>query len=217
MEYYIMPVADLLLTFLAAVVLFAVVPGPAMLYTAARTLAGGREAGLMAALGIHLGAYVHIAAAVLGLSLALHSAPELFLVMKLVGAAYLAWLGVALFRNVGSISAPVGISKRASSYRAFFESVAVEVLNPATTIFFISFLPLFLDPSSGVPIWVQLITLGVLTNFVFSAVEIVVVLTAGSCMLQFRKHRRAQGRAQRAAGSILVVLAFYIGLAGGIA
>ena len=148
-----MSLADSLLTFLAAVVIFAAVPGPAMLYTAARTLAGGREAGLMAALGIHLDGYVHVGAAALGVSLALHGAPELFVVLKLLGAAYLAWLGIALFRNQGPAQDMAEVRGASSNRRAFTESITVEALNPATTILFLAFLPLFVDPTSSIPVW----------------------------------------------------------------
>jgi threonine/homoserine/homoserine lactone efflux protein len=206
-----------LLSLIAAVVIFAVVPGPAMLYTAARTLAGGRKAGLMAALGIHLGGYLHVGAAALGLSVALHSAPELFSALKLLGAAYLAWLGVALFRNHGLDNDLADISRQSSWGGPFSESLTVEVLNPATAIFFVAFLPLFVDPMSSVPVWVQLVLLGALTNLIFSLAEIIVVIIAGTLMLQFRQGQRAQSLIRRAAGSALVALALHMGLGGVIA
>ena len=209
-----MSLADSLLTFLAAVVIFAAVPGPALLYTAARTLAGGREAGLMAALGIHLGGYVHVGAAALGLSLALHGAPELFLVLKLLGAAYLAWLGVALFRSEGPAQDMAEVRGASSNRRAFTESITVEALNPATTIFFVAFLPLFVAPTSSIPVWAQLVLLGALTNLILSAAEVMVVIMAGTLMLQLGEHRRAQGLMQRLAGSTLVLLALHMGLGG---
>ena len=202
---------DSLLAFLAAVVIFAAVPGPAMLYTAARTLAGGREAGLMAALGIHLGGYVHVGVAALGLSLALQGAPELFFVLKLLGAAYLAWLGVALFRNQGPRTDTADMSRATSSRRAFSESMTVEVLNPATAIFFVAFLPLFVDPASCIPAWTQLVLLGALTNLIFSGIEVIVVIMAGTLMLQLGEQRRTQGLMQRLAGSALVLLALHMG------
>ena len=91
-----MPSADLLAAFAVATLIFAYMPGPAMLYTAAQTLARGRKAGLWAAAGIHLGCWVHVAAATLGLSAAFRHAPELYAALKLAGAAYLVWLGLRM-------------------------------------------------------------------------------------------------------------------------
>ena len=84
-----MPGLDLLLAFAAATAVFAYFPGPALLYTAAQTLARGRRAGLMAALGIHLGCYAHVFAAAFGLSAVFRHVPELYAALKIVGALYL--------------------------------------------------------------------------------------------------------------------------------
>ncbi len=93
-----MPSSELLIAFLVTAAIFAFIPGPAMLYAAARTLAGGRWSGLMATLGIHIGCYAHIVAAATGLSILFHAVPVLYMAVKLVGAAYLIWLGVSMFR-----------------------------------------------------------------------------------------------------------------------
>src|SRR3990170_9010872 len=94
-----MPSLEILLTFLATTAIFAFIPGPAMLYAAAQTLAGGRWSGIMASLGLHVGGYVHVVAAAAGLSLIFHAVPVLYMAMKLFGAAYLVWLGISLFRS----------------------------------------------------------------------------------------------------------------------
>jgi threonine/homoserine/homoserine lactone efflux protein len=93
-----MPSTGLLVTFLITTAVFAYVPGPAMLYATAQTIARGRWSGVMATLGIHLGGYVHVAAAAAGLSALFHAVPTLYLTVKLAGAAYLIWMGVSLFR-----------------------------------------------------------------------------------------------------------------------
>ncbi len=90
-----MPPDHLLIAFVIATAAFAVVPGPSMLYAAARTIAAGRRAGLMASLGLHLGGYFHIVAAAAGLSLLLQAVPAIYAAVKLCGAAYLVWLGSA--------------------------------------------------------------------------------------------------------------------------
>ena len=96
-----MPSLDILLAFAAATFVFAAYPGPALLYAAAQTLARGRKSGFLAALGIHCGCYVHVIAATLGLSALLAHVPELYLALKLIGAAYLVWIGIGMIRNRG--------------------------------------------------------------------------------------------------------------------
>ncbi|MEE9310023.1 MAG: LysE family translocator, partial [Cocleimonas sp.] len=91
-----MPNFDLMLAFISATVVFAYMPGPALLYTAAQTISRGRKAGLMATLGIHLGGYVHVFAAALGLSIVFKAVPVLYIVLKFIGAAYLIFLGLKL-------------------------------------------------------------------------------------------------------------------------
>ena len=93
-----MPSTELFIAFLATTAIFAYIPGPAMLYAAAQTIARGRGAGLMASLGIHLGCYVHVIAAAAGLSVLFHAVPMLYMAVKFAGAAWLIWLGISLFR-----------------------------------------------------------------------------------------------------------------------
>ena len=84
---------DTLLAFMVATMIFAYMPGPALLYATAQTIARGRKGGLMAAFGIHLGGYVHVIAAALGLGFLLSQVPTAYLIIKFAGAAYLVWLG----------------------------------------------------------------------------------------------------------------------------
>ena len=147
-----MPGLDLLIPFAVATALFAYFPGPALLYTAAQTLVRGRRAGFMAALGIHLGCYLHVIAAALGLSAVLHYVPTLYVALKLAGAAYLIWLGISMWRQEAAAGGPTSRRPR-STRRALFESMLVEILNPKVALFFLAFLPQFVDPErlSGRP------------------------------------------------------------------
>src|SRR3546814_736284 len=102
-----MPSADLLIPFFLASAVFACVPGPSMLYAAARTLASGRRVGWWSALGFHLAGLGHVAAAAFGVSALLAVVPALFTVMKFLGAAYLIWLGISYLRGARApVSAP---------------------------------------------------------------------------------------------------------------
>jgi threonine/homoserine/homoserine lactone efflux protein len=204
-----MPSTEILIAFLATTAIFAFIPGPAMLYAAARTLAGGRWSGLMASLGIHIGGYAHVFAAAAGLSVLFHAVPPLYMAVKLTGAVYLIWLGISLFRAKAQGEAVVpGIAPK-SARRAFFESVTVEVLNPKTAIFFMAFLPQFID-ASGAPVWIQFVMLGTVVNLMFSLADVIGVMLASAIVSRLRGSGRAQKLMQRAGGTILVGLGTHL-------
>lgn len=201
-----MPSHELLITFFVTAAVFAYIPGPAMLYAAARTLTGGRSSGLMASLGIHLGCYVHVVAAAAGLSILFHSVPPLYVAVKLCGAAYLVWLGISLFRSHADGEIDIAAIRPKTARRAFLESVTVEVLNPKTAIFFVAFLPQFVDAGAVFPVWVQLLILGTVVNFMFSSADIVCVFLASGIVNRMKSSSRIQRWMQRTGGAILVGL-----------
>ncbi|WEZ82238.1 LysE family translocator [Rhizobium sp. 32-5/1] len=205
-----MPSTELLIAFFITTAVFAYIPGPAMLYAAAQTVARGRWSGLMASLGIHIGGYVHVFAAAAGLSVLFHAVPVLYMAVKFAGAAYLVWLGISLFRSKieGQGNLPVVTQK--SARRAFFESITVEVLNPKTAIFFMAFLPQFIDASAAFPVWLQFVILGTLVNLMFSSADIVCVFLAGALLGRLRKSSQARRMMQRAGGSLLVGLGLHL-------
>lgn len=205
-----MPSMELLLAFVVTTAIFAYIPGPAMLYAAAQTMARGRWSGLMATLGIHLGGYVHVVAAAAGLSVLFHAVPVLYMIVKFAGAAYLVWLGISLFRAKahGTGDLP-GIGAK-SGRRAFFESITVEVLNPKTAIFFVAFLPQFIDASAAFPVWLQFVILGTIVNLMFSSADIVCVILAGVLMARLKRSSMAQRAMQRAGGGVLVGLGVHL-------
>jgi threonine/homoserine/homoserine lactone efflux protein len=207
-----MPPLELLIAFLVTSAIFAFIPGPAMLYAAARTLSGGRRSGLMASLGIHLGGYVHIVAAAAGLSAIFHAVPTLYMAVKLLGAAYLIWLGIGLFRAPPPSRDGMSIARPRSGRRAFIESITIEVLNPKTAIFFLAFLPQFVDASASLPLWSQLLLLGAVVNAMFSAADLIAVALAGLMMARLRRSGRIQRIMQRVGGSILVALGAHLAL-----
>lgn len=205
-----MPSTELLIAFLATTAIFAYIPGPAMLYAAAQTMARGRWSGLMAALGIHIGGYAHVIASAAGLSVLFHAVPMLYMAVKLAGAAYLVWLGISLLRSRGESDQALPGTLPKSARRAFFESITVEVLNPKTAIFFVAFLPQFIDPSAAFPVWMQLLVLGTIVNLVFSSADIMCVVLAGAVITRLRRSSRAQRLMQRAGGAVLVGLGAHL-------
>lgn len=206
-----MPSFDVLLAFFVTTAVFAFIPGPAMLYVAARTVAADRRAGLMATLGIHLGCYAHVIAAAAGLSILFHLVPLLYLVVKLAGAAYLIFLGIRMFRSRRPQSPEQPqVPAVKSAGHAFLESVTVEVLNPKTAIFFLSFLPQFVDAGATLPVWLQFLVLGTTVNVMFSFADVTCVLAAGLVTERLSRISSLQRNLQRAGGAVLVGLGLHV-------
>jgi len=153
-----MPDASTLALFVAAALVLLIVPGPSVLYIVARSIEGGRKAGLVSVLGVQTGALVHIASAALGLSAILASSAVAFSIVKWLGAAYLVWLG--LRRIFGRDEAEYDIAvEPARLSRVFSQGVIVNTLNPKTALFFLAFLPQFVDPARAAA-WAQILLLG---------------------------------------------------------
>lgn len=102
--------------------------------------------------------------------------------------------------------------ERKSARRAFFESIAVEVLNPKTAIFFMAFLPQFIDVSAAFPVWLQFVVLGTIVNLMFSSADIACVFLAGAMIARLRRSGRAERLMQRAGGAVLVGLGVHVAL-----
>jgi threonine/homoserine/homoserine lactone efflux protein len=206
-----MPSTEILLAFFTATAVFAYMPGPAMLYAAAQTLARGRRSGLLAALGIHLGGYLHVLAAAAGLAALFHAVPVAYTVVKVAGAAYLIWLGVRMLIG-GNAPEVVAQPSMKSGRRAFAESVIVEVLNPKTAIFFLAFLPQFTDIHATLPIWAHLLILGTVVNVMFSTADLLCVALASAAVERLRRSGRAQRLARGIGGAVLVGLGVNLAL-----
>jgi hypothetical protein len=201
--------ADVLLAFALATAVFAYFPGPALLYTIAQTLARGRRGGLMAALGIHLGGYAHVLAATLGLSALFRHVPELFLVVKIAGALYLVWLGIGMLRSSDNFATLPGAASGVpdkSVPRALVDSFIVELLNPKVALFFIAFLPQFVDPVGSLPVWTQFLILGVIVNVAFSSADLIAVLFTSALAGRLKRSGRALRIARRVGGALLIGL-----------
>lgn len=163
-----MPSAAALLLFSGAALTLLLIPGPAVLYIVAHSARHGRRAGLVSVAGIHTGTGVHIAAALVGLSALIVASATAFTVVKLAGAAYLVWMGVRTLLDVRRAThgdVPVDGDQpalpphsaghtgpeqhRANLRRIYRDAVIVNVLNPKTAVFFLAFVPQFIDPSAG--------------------------------------------------------------------
>ena len=151
--------------FVVASLALTLVPGPAVLYIVARSVEGGRPAGLVSVLGIGAGGFVHVAFAALGLSTLLVSSAAAFAVVKWLGVAYLIYLGIGRLLARDEEEAAVTVGNEPLT-RVFSQGVVVNVLNPKTALFFLAFLPQFVDPSRGA-VTAQIALLG--TTFVVLA------------------------------------------------
>lgn len=196
---------ETLLAFATLTLVVAYFPGPALLYTAAQTLAHGRKAGFMAMLGIHLGCYLHVFAAAFGLSAVFTHVPELYVAVKLAGAAYLIWLGIGMIRSrLAAADAPVAPPKTVK--RALIDSFVVEVLNPKVALFFIALLPQFVDPAASLPVWAQFLILGTVVNLVFSSADLLTVLGASAVVKTMKTTQAGFAFGRWLGGSLMIGL-----------
>ena len=134
--------------FLSVSILVNLSPGPDMLYTAARSLSQGTKAGIFSALGIFTGCFFHISAAMFGLSKIIEESVLLFSIIKYVGAAYLIYLGIRSLFKKKIVPGKIETLSAMSYQKIFFQAMLTNVLNPKVAIFFLSFLPQFIDPKS---------------------------------------------------------------------
>jgi threonine/homoserine/homoserine lactone efflux protein len=153
-----MPSLSVIPLFVATALALLLVPGPAVLYITARSATQGRQAGLVSLLGIHTGSVVHIVAAVAGLSALLVASATAFSAVKLAGAAYLVYLGLRTIAGRGGGAGNTSAEPRGLR-RLYLDGIVVNVLNPKTALFFLAFLPQFVDPARG-PVWSQTLVLG---------------------------------------------------------
>ena len=135
--------------FMLAGLLLNITPGPDMAYIMGRSAQLGARAGAVAALGISAGCFVHIAAAALGLSAILATSAEAFFILKLIGAAYLVWVGISLLRHAGASGRGVADGGPAISLRGIFlQGFLTNALNPKVALFFLAFLPQFISATA---------------------------------------------------------------------
>jgi len=204
-----MPSIHSLLLFTLAAVAMNISPGPSNLYVMSRSLAQGPRAGLVAAVGLATGSLFHVTATALGLSVVLRYSPALYAAVKLVGAAYLVFLGLRLLLSKAAAFAAAPSSNRRPHGRIFRESIVVEMLNPKTALFFLAFLPQFADPGAG-PLAPQLLLLGGIVTLTAMPCDAFVALAAGAAARTLSRHP-LYGRLQRwLSGSILVSLGAYV-------
>src|SRR5262245_61611757 len=186
------PGATNLALFISAALVMLLIPGPAVLFIVARSLEQGKLAGFVSDLGIHTATLLHVLAAALGLSALRASSALAFTVVKYAGAAYLIWLG--LKKIFGSTeAADIRAGSQAYSYRRLFrDGFIINLLNPKTALFFLAFLPQFVEVSRG-HVAMQIAFLGLtfaLLGFVTDGCYAIAAGTAGNWIKQNRSYLR---------------------------
>lgn len=205
-----MPTSAEWLVFLGASALFALLPGPGVLYVLARSLRGGRADGMRSVVGNGIGASLHVVAAALGLSAVLATSATAFTVVKLAGAAYLVYLGVrALLDRDGAAPA---VETRRRRRGPLTQGIVVEALNPKTALFFLAFLPHFVH-AGAVPVPVVLIVLGLITLAMTVVVDLLVAFFAGALSERIMGNPRWRVRQRIASGLTMVGLGGALALA----
>src|SRR5580700_10763913 len=207
-----------LCVFLCAAILLAVAPGPGMLYVLARTLAGGRREGLLSSLGTFLGGMVHVFAAAVGISIILAKSAVAFATVKYLGAGYLCFLGMRMMldarkdanNNAGNKNdegIPVANAPRARN--PFWQGVMTEVLNPKTALFFLSFIPQFVNRANG-HVFLQFVTLGTISVVMNTTADLIVIALAGPLGERIRSSATFRRRQRTATGAIMIGLGTYL-------
>jgi threonine/homoserine/homoserine lactone efflux protein len=180
--------AQRLWLFAGASLALAVVPGPAVLYIVAQSVYQGRRAGVVSALGVASGGLVHVLAAVVGLSAVLAASATAFTVVKVAGAAYLVYLGLrVLFRDPAGAEIG-GRGPEPTLRKTYGRGVIVNVLNPKTALFFLAFLPQFVDPDAAAR--PQLAVLGAMFVAIALTSDVLWALAAGAAGEVLRRSRR---------------------------
>jgi len=207
----VIPDAATLGVFVAAALALLLVPGPAVLYIVARSIDQGRSAGLVSVLGVHLGSLVHVAAAAVGLSSLLVSSAVAFSFVKYAGAAYLLYLGV---RALIAREEPVDVELRPAPLRTLLrQGAVVNVLNPKTALFFLAFLPQFVDPDAGY-VAAQLVFFGLVFVALGLVTDGLYALAAGTAGGWLRSSRFFAGARRWVSGTVFIGLGLVTALSG---
>lgn len=202
--------------FLTAAVLLAIAPGPGMLYVLARSLAGGKREGVLSALGTFFGGMVHVFAAALGVSIILAKSAVAFATVKYIGAAYLCFLGVRMILDARKEKAnltnaiPQEVPRSVKPARnPLWQGVATEVLNPKTALFFLSFIPQFVNRGAG-HVFPQFIALGTISVLMNTTADLMVIMLAGPLGERIRSSATFQRRQRTVTGAIMIGLGTYL-------
>ncbi|WP_199431740.1 LysE family translocator [Qaidamihabitans albus] len=207
-----MPTAAEWIVFLGTAALFAVTPGPGILYVLARSLRGGRGEGVRSVAGNGIGAAAHVLAAALGLSAVLATSAVAFTVVKIAGAVYLVGLGLYAILHRHEDAADTGGPARRWARSPLLQGVLTELLNPKTALYFMALLPHFVHPESA-PAPMVFLLLGLIALGLAMLADLGVALFAGSLGTKLLASRRWRARQRVAGGLTMIGLGGFVAVA----
>jgi threonine/homoserine/homoserine lactone efflux protein len=187
-----------------------IAPGPDMIYVITRGVTQGRKAGMLSAIGVICGIFVHTIAAALGLTLILQTSAIAFLIVKYLGAIYLIYLGIKAWQDKSTFQLEPS-SMKASWRKIFWQGVLSNVLNPKIAIFFLAFLPQFVDKGSS-QVTLQMVILGLTFAFFGLCFLLVVGYSSGTLGGWLTRRPHYSQFLQRLAGGILIALGIRLAL-----
>jgi threonine/homoserine/homoserine lactone efflux protein len=201
------------LVFAAAALALLLVPGPAVLFVVARSMEHGRPAALASVAGVHLGTLVHVAAAAFGVSAIFAASDLAYDAVRYGGAAYLVFLGVRALRRRGEGAGEEVEVRPTTRRRLLAEGAVVNVLNPKTALFFLAFLPQFVDPGHG-PVAPQVLVLGATFVLLGLCTDSTYALVAAHVGGRLRGRRGVGTRLQLVSGVVYIGLGLLAAVGG---
>jgi threonine/homoserine/homoserine lactone efflux protein len=199
----VVPEKTAFLTFLFAALMLNIAPGPDMLYVIGRSVGQGRKAGIVSSLGVFVGCWIHILAAAFGIAALLHSSPMAFNVVRYAGATYLIYLGIKMIAQKSNLASQQ--LKPESLGSIFRQGAVTNMLNPKVAIFFLAFLPQFINAQRG-SVVLQIVFLGLIFNVGGTLVNLAVSYAGGTLGELLRRNQRFARMQQWFTGLVFIGL-----------
>lgn len=204
-----MPAMETLITFAIASAILSISPGPSNLYIMARSMGQGHSAGIAAAGGMAIGTLIYVVATALGIAAIFKYSPLAYTLIKFAGAGYLIYLGITYFRHASHPQSEKQHIKPMTVPRIFRQSIIVELTNPKTALFFLAFLPQFVEVQSA-NVATQLVVLGCVYGVIAFSCDLFVVFLSSQLGKWLMQHPLFVAWQERISGSILAGLGGYI-------
>ena len=203
--------ASALSVFLVSAFILAITPGPGMLYVLTRSIKGGRSEGYASSVGTAIGGLFHVVAAALGISAILAASSVAYHLVKYIGAGYLIFLGVRTLLRRSEAHEVESVSS-GGAWPALRQGILTEILNPKTALFFLAFIPQFVDPQGSVPL--QFVVLGTISVCLNTSADLVVATLAGPIGTMLQQRRRMREAQRVFSGATLIALGVYAAASG---
>lgn len=199
-------------TFLLTAILLNITPGNDTIFILSRSIAQGRKAGIVSALGIGTGTLIHTLLAAFGLSIIIAESILLFNIIKYAGAAYIIYIGLKMLFGKSQLSTVISASKKSANYlKVYRDGIITNVLNPKVALFFIAFLPQFIDPALKNTVW-PFLTLGFTFITMGTIWCLILAVFASSFFIKLKDNHKISGYINKFCGITLVILGIKVAL-----